>query len=67
LGESGQLLGFVDWIASQLEQVGVEAGLCGAGPAEAETGVEGELLKLFGVAPEDARVDCADDDGGGAA
>src|SRR6476646_5556854 len=69
LGSSdlGQLLGFVDWIASQPEQVGVEPSFCGAGAAQVETGLEGELLKLFGVAPEDTRLDCADDDDGGAA
>ena len=57
----GHPLGFLDWITGEDEQVGVEACFCGAGAAEAETGVAGELPELFGVPPEGARVDGAHD------
>ena len=38
--------GFFDWISGEDEEVGVEARSCGAGAAEAEAGVAGELLEL---------------------
>ena len=57
----GHPFGFLDWISGEDEEVGVEARFCGAGAAEAETGVASELVEFFGVAPEDARVDGADD------
>jgi hypothetical protein len=58
----GHPLGFLDWITGEDEDVLVEARFCGAGAAEAETVVAGELLELFGVPAEDARVDGAHDD-----
>ena len=60
-GELSHPLGFLDWITGEDEQVGVEARFCGAGAAEAETGVAGEVLELFGVPSEDAWVDGAYD------
>jgi hypothetical protein len=58
----GHPFGFLDRVTGQGDQVGVEAGSGGAGAAEEDAGLAGEVTELFGVSPEDAGVDGAHDD-----